>query len=192
MIIRKATLNDDLNMIAKLLYQTDAYIYPYWFENYHDWERVLVDLIKTKGSLYNYENILVCEQDNDICAILVYISKKSNLTFTYSNLKTINENFKFTIENYILPTSSNLENDIIYITNIFTKQEYRRKGLASNLINYIKTTFPNCVLELDVLDENIPALNLYKKQLFEIVKAKPGFNHPDKTKPLVYTMQYKP
>ena len=31
--IRKATTNDNLQEIAELIYCTDQYIYPYWFES---------------------------------------------------------------------------------------------------------------------------------------------------------------
>ena len=32
LIIRKATIEDNLKDIAELIYSTDDYIYPYWFE----------------------------------------------------------------------------------------------------------------------------------------------------------------
>ena len=59
------------------------------------------------------------------------------------------------------------------IDYIFVEQKYRKKGIASKLINYIITEnkdIQNITLEVSV--ENIPAINLYKKFGFAVVATR--------------------
>ncbi len=59
-ILRRAREDDNMEDIVRLIYQTDPYIYPYWFNN--DMEeavKVLTPLLKKDKFIWNYENFYV-------------------------------------------------------------------------------------------------------------------------------------
>lgn len=56
-VIRRARDGDDLERIAELIYKTDAYIYPYWFENVENCKNILPNFIKQDGFIFNLKNI---------------------------------------------------------------------------------------------------------------------------------------
>ena len=59
-VLRRARGDDNMEEIARLIYQTDPYIYPYWFNNNEDEAvRVLVPLIQERGFIFYYENFYV-------------------------------------------------------------------------------------------------------------------------------------
>ncbi len=63
--------------------------------------------------------------------------------------------------------------DTIDIINIYVTPKYRKHQLASKLFNHITNFFNNYeTMSLEVNVNNIPAINLYKKQKFEIVSTR--------------------
>lgn len=70
--------------------------------------------------------------------------------------------------------------DEIDIINIIISEENRRKGYASKLIEYVINYANNKKIILEVSDQNINAINLYKKYNFiEINKRKGYYNGID-------------
>ena len=189
MIIRKANITDDFITISNLIYNTDQYIYPYFFKNTPNWQEYLTQMIKTKGTIFYYENILLSIIDDEIAGIIISFDENTYLSQDYSKWIDINKNFHFTIKKYILPTISHKLENSIYISNVCVDKKFRGKGVSKNLFSYLYNNYPNKNFELDVLEENSIALNLYKSQGFEIVSKIKGFNAPYKRKPLVYCMK---
>ena len=56
MVIRFAKETDDPRFLAKLIYETDRYIYPYWFKNKSEGIERIAELIKIKDSLFYFKN----------------------------------------------------------------------------------------------------------------------------------------
>ena len=65
--------------------------------------------------------------------------------------------------------------DEIDIINIVVSEEYRRKGYASKLIEYVINYANNKRIILEVSDQNINAINLYKKYNFIEVNRRKGY-----------------
>jgi len=65
--------------------------------------------------------------------------------------------------------------DEIDIINIIIKENYRRKGYASKLLDYVISISNNKKLILEVSSLNIPAINLYKKYGFEQINVRKGY-----------------
>lgn len=189
MQIRDLTLNDDLNKVAELIYQTDPYIYPYWFKDYSDWKSVLKHLIKTDGTVFYYKNIIIAIEHDEVIGIVVVLDNNSNLDYDYSDLIKINKNFKYTISNYIKQIDSKTP-DSVYIPNVCVDLIHRQKGVGFRLISYVKDKYKKNLL-LDCLADNLPALKLYSKCNFKIAKEGKGFNAPYKKKPFILKMIYK-
>lgn len=59
--------------------------------------------------------------------------------------------------------------EVINIVDVFVEEGYRRKGIASKLIDYVFDMYRmrNIRFMLEVRKDNIPALNLYKKYGFK-------------------------
>ena len=190
--IRCLRLTDNLEQVAELIYKTDPYIYPSWFKNYDSWKEVLVRLIKTEGSVFNYKNIAVAISANNIVGILIYLDESCDLTFDYDKYIKVNRYFKYAIKKYVIHLKDNFKQDIIYIPNVCVDEKYRNLKIATNLIKFIKNKYKNKSLLLHCLKKNVPALNLYNKAGFKVVKELKGFNLSYKIKPKIYEMKYSP
>lgn len=61
------------------------------------------------------------------------------------------------------------------INYIYVKEEYRKKGIATELLNYMITTnnFNNITLEVNI--KNLNAINLYKKFDFKIINIRKNY-----------------
>lgn len=63
--------------------------------------------------------------------------------------------------------------DDINILDIATKNEYKKMGFASMLIDYIKSIKqPNQTISLEVKESNYPAINLYAKHGFKTISKR--------------------
>lgn len=190
LIIKPLALSDNLEEVAELIYKTDPYIYPYWFKNLESGRNVLVELIKTDGSVFNFRNILIAKIKNKIVGILIYLNEDSDLTFNYEKYIKINKHFKYTIKKYVLHLKDNIQNNVVYIPNVCVNEDFRNKKVATSLIDYLKKLYPKNDLMLHCLKKNIPALTLYNKTDFRIIKEFKGFNSPYLLKPKIYEMKY--
>ena len=189
MEIRKARKTDDLKAIARLIYQTDPYIYPYWFEKTPKWEKFLVEKITERGFLFCLDNILVATENGHIFGVLVYITVDTDLKYDYDKLKEVNRNFQFTIDRYVFPVIKHVRRGVVYIPNVCVEKKFRRQHIASRLIEELKKQYPKHILELDVLADNEAGIKLYHKEKFKKIVEIKGFNGPYKRKPRVWTMR---
>jgi predicted GNAT family N-acyltransferase len=187
MEIRKATAKDDLYKIAKLIYESDRFIYPYWLKSDKNLSPI-VDIIKTKNTAYYYKNITVVVSNNNVIAMAISFDNKTNLTSSYSNIA---DNFRdrYTIKNYFLPLKNHVQKDYLYISNICVDKHYRRQKYGEKLLTYLCENTNHKKIALTVVAKNTPALNLYEKSGFVITEKLPGFNGPLKPKPLIYDME---
>lgn len=189
MEIRQATLDDDLNKIAELIYNTDIYIYPYWFKKTPNYVDVLIDIMKTEGTIFYYKNIYIAVEEKKVLGILVCFDNNTNLNSTYHKWIHINKNFNYTINKYLLALVNHRKEDYVYISNVCVRKSKRRQHIGTKLLNYILEQFPTKNFELAVLQSNIPGINLYTKLGFEIVESTKGFNGPLRKKPRIYNME---
>lgn len=129
----------------------------------------------TKKEIYNH--LIIC---ND-----VFIPKLSSRTdiSTFSD-KIFKKTIKFEAWNNNLLVGlvsvyfNNLETQIGFINNVSILPEYHKNGIASKLIkkseDYAKkNNFRQ--IQLEVNKNNISAINLYKKQNFNLIKDKGNF-----------------
>jgi len=57
----------------------------------------------------------------------------------------------------------------IWIEDIYVKEKYRGLCIVSAFLNYIENSFPDCILRLEVEDDNERAMYVYKKCGFDIL-----------------------
>ena len=65
--------------------------------------------------------------------------------------------------------------DEIDIINLVIDEKYRRKGYASMLIDYVTNYAKDKKIILDVSDQNLSAINLYKKYNFVEINRRKGY-----------------
>ena len=57
----------------------------------------------------------------------------------------------------------------IWIEDIYIKEEVRGQGLGRQFFDFITGKYAGCIFRLEVEEENIPAVELYKKCGFEVL-----------------------
>lgn len=55
----------------------------------------------------------------------------------------------------------------IWIEDLYLKEEYRGKGVGSSFFTYLEKQFPNTIMRLEVEEENIRAVAVYRKNGYE-------------------------
>ncbi len=57
----------------------------------------------------------------------------------------------------------------IWIEDLYIKPEYRKEGLGDAFMRFVTESRTNCIFRLESEEENLPALNLYKKHGFTVL-----------------------
>lgn len=182
---RRATKEDNMREIAELIYDTDPYIYSFWFNN--DKERCIEFLnkeMKKEGFIFNYNNLYIAYDKtlNKIVGILCAIDKSVNLEYRYEELQKVNDNYKITVTQYIMPIIDEVksyDNETIYIPNVCIDKSLRGRKIGTKLLGYYikqmeKEGFNK--FALDCLLHNLPAKNLYHSLGFREMKLINGFD----------------
>ena len=198
--IRKANKTDNLKQISELIYNTDPYIYPYWFESLNNCKKILPKLILEDNFIFNINTIYIAinNETNEIIGLSSIIDKSTNLEYDYDNLSQ-NKNTTHTIKNYILPMINTIKTkNIATITNMCIKKEYRNMHIGYNLLKTVIEEYKNNnnqnveFIEFDVLAHNPSAIKLYQNLGFkQISNIEKGFNGYHMKKPDVIVMQLK-
>ena len=195
-VIRKAKKDDNLEKISELIYNTDPYIYPYWFKSLNNCVKELSPLLLEDKFFFNINNLYVATYNDSIIGVVCIIDKNANLNYDYSKLIEKNENYKFTIENYIYGLIDEVkESNFAYISNVCVDEKYRGQHIGNYMLNKIIEIYKDKLYDeivLDVLAQNPSAIKLYQnlgfKQFTEIFS---GFNDPKKERPQVFSMKNK-
>ena len=174
--IRKMQAGDDIGQVAKLIYLTDPYIYPNWFDSIEDGVKVIAKMIDLP-TLYNRDNITVAVLENGFIAGMA-ISKQAPFV---EELAVISQAFKLAnvMEDertkqvfdayYALMGDSE---DGYYVANIAVDEAYRKRGIAGALLKNVTEGKPFCTLECVVANDG--AWRLYQKMGFNIEYEYPG------------------
>ena len=175
--IEPLTLNHNLNQVAKLIYYTDKYIFPYMFnKNLNNAKKILVNMI-TSNTIYNYKNITVAVLNNHIVGMCVLVSSpitidKTEMVKAYTSAGfSSGKRFERVYNEYYNPINN--EPKGVYVANVCVDDNFRGLGIASKLIKTVINN--NTQYNLEVVKANIPALKLYKKAGFKIKEEYPGF-----------------
>ena len=182
-ILRRARHNDNMEEIAKLVYQTDPYIYPYWFhDDIDEAVKVLVPLLQEPGFVFYYENVYVAfdKVSNKIVGIVSAIDPTTDLEYDYSNLESVDDNYSFTINRYIKEMIKEVkEKKYMYLTNVCVDVEYRSNRIGSRLLTYFIEQMHEAGFDeigFDCLMHNLRAKNLYHSLGFKEVSEGIGFD----------------
>lgn len=174
--IRELRDDDDLNQVARLIYLTDPFVYPNWFDCIDDGIKVIREMIELP-TLYNKKNLMVAVNlDGVIVGIAVskqtpFVEERKYLTMAF-HLAKIKEDKR--TEEVFLAYYSKMggEEDGCYIANVAVDPEYRRQGIAASLVSAIIENKEYCSLECVVA--NTVSCRLYQRLGFKIAYEYPG------------------
>ncbi len=175
-VIREFRDGDDINQVAKLIYLTDPYIYPYWFDNIEDGISVIREMINLP-TLYNKENITVAVTSEGFIAgamvskRLPFTEKEDDIrsAFSLSGVKCDSRTHEI-FEAYYEKMGE--DDGGFYIANVTVDSNYRKRGIAGALVDYLLKKDEDCVLECVVA--NISSVRLYQRLGFKIAYEYPG------------------
>lgn len=185
---RRATPEDNMEEIARLIYDTDPYIYPFWFEkNENKCINFLKEEMLKPGFIFNYNNLYVAYDVtmNKIVGVICAIDKSVNLEYDYESLEKINKYYKTTIKEYIQPILDEVaeyDDETIYIPNVCIDKNLRGKKIGTKLLGYFISQMEKSGFNkfaLDCLLHNLPAKNLYHSLGFREMKLMDGFTGED-------------
>lgn len=57
----------------------------------------------------------------------------------------------------------------IWIEDIYIKKEFRGYGIGKKFFEFLDNTYKDCIFRLEVEEDNVNAVNLYKKNGFEFM-----------------------
>ncbi len=167
---------DDKTQVAKLIYLSDRYIYPYWFDSIEDGEKVIAKMTSLP-TLYNQKNVTVAvTKDGFVAGAMV--SKRTPVVeneeeirkaFEEAGVKCDERTHKIFCDYYAKMFD---EKDYYYVANVAVDPLFRGKGIASKLITQTVSDKGECHLECVIA--NPGAWKLYQRLGFEIVEEYPG------------------
>ena len=173
---RRLNTEDDLSAVARLIYYTDDYIFPYLYREKLDVaQKVITNMIK-RNTIYNYKNILVALDGERIVGIVV--SQATPITIDLNEMcgcfvdagvilddrfaKVYNEYYKLLED----------EPSGVYIANVCVDKLYRGMGIAQKMLGNV---LKNATYYLETVKANEAAVRLYLNLGFEIMYEYPGF-----------------
>ncbi|MGN0765759.1 MAG: GNAT family N-acetyltransferase [Christensenellales bacterium] len=174
--IRAMQDGDDYFQVARLIYLSDRYIYPNWFDSIEDGKKVIAAMIKLP-TLYNQKNITVAvAQDGYIIGAMV--SRESPVVEDEDIVREAFRRAKVVCDarthDIFLDYYDKMKEDTqgYYIANITVDPQYRRQGVAASLMSHVIKGRPLCHLECVKANEG--AWKIYQRLGFEIVGEYPG------------------
>ena len=182
---RRAKKDDNMEEISRLIYDTDPYIYSYWFENnIEKCIKFLEKEIMKDGFIFNYNNLYVAHDQtvNKIVGVICAIDKSTNLEYDYELLGKTNKYYQRTVEEYFKPIIEEVEKfdeKTMYVPNVCIDKNMRGKKIGTRLLGYFISQMEKVGFnrfELDCLLHNLPAKNLYHSLGFREMKLLEGFN----------------
>lgn len=189
--------------IARLIYDTDRFIYPALFSGNSNLrfaaERTISKvLIEGSDQLYCKDNLFICLDKNKIVGMVLWY--QGPLLWDYKrfiqaaadigvylksdNVKDINDIF-FGSQKYEEMANNG---DKITLFNICVDSSVRGRGIGSFMLKSFIAKNEKQEMELSVLKENSTAIKLYSNSGFEITDEYSGFSQSS-LKPICYKMK---
>ena len=161
---------DDRKRVGRLVYLSDRFIYPYWFDSIEDGERVIGEMTAL-STLYNEKNVTVAvTSDGTIAGALVSCyapveEKEEHIreAFDRAGVKCDARTHEI-FEAYYAKMSDDKTG--YYLANLAVDPAYRGKGVASALM--AKAVEGKDLCRLECVKENAGARRVYERLGFGI------------------------
>jgi len=176
-MIRKLALTDDLTQVAQIVYQTDAFLFPFLFGKKEKAIPHLSKLIGLENNSFSYRNIhLYIENKIEGIIIELDVSKHVDETKDFGQTFSFGQLMILAIKQlFLFPILKHKNKEGRYIQNVCVDENSRGKGIGTLLLldafNRAKKDGIN-QMYLDVEVKNKKAIALYEKHGFIKVKTK--------------------
>ena len=111
------------------------------------------DAVYTNGSEEIFRNdILQCISDNPFVEGYIFINEE------IMGYGMIARSF-----------STEFSKQCIWIEDLYIKEKYRHQGIGTMFLEFIKKEFSDCLIRLEIEEENVHALKAYKKSGFTLL-----------------------
>ena len=178
---RKALPSDDACAIAKYIHLTDPYIYPAITNDPCDpaWQRLIAQCLAQKDNLFSLSNISVALCKGEIVGVACVIPCGTPLRFGEALCipDALQSGIALAGEGYFTPLIEEAAALEGYdITNVCIDKAHRGKGVGHLLMQHCIKEYGDRTLHLDVIANNMAALQLYQKCGFAIHSTYHGFS----------------
>lgn len=193
-IVRRAENTDDFIKIATCIYLTDPFIYPAAFgTDINLAAHAISKLMSIENGIFHLDNIIIAVYDEEICGILLHNKdgvgwNRSQCTDLVQKIVPSIENFDYVSDVYFSVESAAPPENHIEIIACCVLPGFRNMGIGKKMIDWLVQEYPTKIFTLDVLANNLCALQLYKKCGFEIVGEMKGFSLEEESQPDCYRM----
>ena len=173
----------DLNKVAELIFETEPELFSLLFgKNKLKALSRIIRVVKTGNTSFGYNNIYLALKEEQILGLtIIYkgdeVDKNTEIRNISDALDFIGLMRLYILEKILLNKllTRNLDKKELYISNLCVDKNNRKRGigifLLKNIIN--QAQLKNCkTIVLDVSNENIVAVELYKKYGFNISKER--------------------
>ena len=178
--VRKLAEGDDLTQVARLIYETDNYIFPHFFGQSTTSAQEILPFMIEADTIYNKNNIYVALLDNQIIAVIViapspiFINLNAFIDSFEKAGAMIDESFRRVMMEYFIPMETLPEG--YYIANLCVEELYRGKGVGSAMLDLILDEIDKDKdIYLDCLTDNVRAVSVYESHGFEKLFEFSGF-----------------
>ncbi len=189
--IRRAFMTDDAAQIAKLLYLTDPYIYPFLCDDFSDatWVDFVRRALKCADHVHFAGNMLLATLDDNIVGLICAYSVPSDRVFLQPVDEKVADKYALVWEGYY--KNARTHDKSLYISNLCVDPAYRHMGIGAALLEQLLAEHSGEAVTLDVLADNSSAIALYEKAGFKAKSRYNGFSGAAQVPVLCVSMEKK-
>lgn len=199
---RKVSSYDDLSQVAKLIYLTDPYIYPYWSPDQDKFIEFITPWMSAKNFIFHYHNIYAATHNGRIVGILIGFNNDSDFNFNYESMldtiddEDLRQRSKTIIDYFhdvVIQPCQELPPNGILVNNLCVDPRYRNYGIGLDLLNHFIWHMHRqnySLLTLDCLIDNQTARQMYAKAGFTEATHGVGFDGTYNPKIEIVNMVY--
>lgn len=174
--VRPLEAGDDVDQVARLIYLTDPYIFPGWFDSMEEGVRVIRQMIDLP-TLYHRENITVAATPEGLVAGIL-VSRQAPFAEDIRPIQTAfhlagikyDQRSEHVFQAYY--AGMGRAEDGCYIANVSVDQAFRKRGIAVAMMNHVLSEQEHCTL--DCVAADIGTQRLYQRLGFQILSEYPG------------------
>lgn len=177
LIVRDLTPQDDIRTVARLIYETDEYIYPYMFSSRPEEAECVLGQMIAADTVYHWSHIKTAVVGGRIAGIVVWhkypvkASRRAMLE-AYARADAVaDERFERVYNDYFGLLEGEPEG--VYIANVCVDKAFRGRGIAKALLGGFLRDGET--YHLEAVQQNAAAVRLYETLGFRVTGEYEGF-----------------
>ncbi len=189
--IRNLSADDDINIIAELIMDTDPYIYKDLFGSYENAVKVLPQLFSRNSGIFKRSCYYLAVDGEDILGITAFFkygdtwdSNEVEIAFVEAGVQ-LPESFA-AVSEYFKEAHNYLPE--VKACNVCVRKEFRRRGVGDFMVKEVIRMAGNSNIVLTVMVDNSAAVKLYEKNGFKTLYEFEDYGGYNRNKVRCYQM----